>query len=296
MAGDAHHRSYDLLFSVIRDRLDPLIEALINLLDRSFPRNSADIRGLQGFLLVAMYTARNDYQAIRYLSADSPRDHSRNPGFALAAAPLVRSLADLLFTLVFMSEDLPSHVKWYHHGSWRELKDEFDRHQAAYESLPEWQGYLKGYKAALDDMRQVWGISEIDAADLKGLPYWPIPSRMLKSGKLSDETRSFLQYLNDWLYRALSATTHISGAAIVRQYVVLLMTEEEGQGRMLCRLKSATILTTVTLLLAICSEVDRICQFGRETQLSYLWGILVEASIDAKDLFDRRYKRMLAAK
>jgi hypothetical protein len=127
LAENAHHHSYDLPFSVIREKLDPLIEALINLLDRSFPRNLADIRGLQEFLLAAMYIARNGYQAIRYLNADIPRDPSRKPEFALATAPLVRSLADLLFTMVFMRENLPSHVNWYHRATWRELKEEFDR-------------------------------------------------------------------------------------------------------------------------------------------------------------------------
>jgi hypothetical protein len=294
LASGYTERPQELPFEVIRDQLDRLIEALINLLDRNFPLELTGIRGLQPFLLVAMHAARNNYQAIRYLAADVPKDPSRKPEFAVAIAPLVRSLADLLFTLVFMSEDLPSRLDWYHRGTWRELKEEFERQRSAYGCLAEWQSYLQRYEAALDQQRQVWGISETDADDLKRLPYWPIPGQMLRSGKLSDENQRFLQFLNDWFYRALSAATHMSGAGIARQYVVLLVTKDKGQEEMLAQLKSASVFTALSLLLAICTEVNHLCRFDRETKLSYLWRILVEYCGDAKDLFEWRYNGMLA--
>ena len=66
------------------------------------------------------------------------------------------------------------------------------------------------------------------------------------------------------------------------QYVVLLMTRDEGQAQILAKLRSTTIIKTLTLLLAICSEVNRICDYGRETQISYLWRILINGSRDAE--------------
>ena len=52
-------RSGVLPFPVIRDKLDTLLEALTNLLDRQFPKELEKISGLQPFLLVTMKAARN---------------------------------------------------------------------------------------------------------------------------------------------------------------------------------------------------------------------------------------------
>jgi len=79
------------------------------------------------------------------------------------------------------------------------------------------------------------------------------------------------------------------------QYVVLLMTQDEGQAQILAKLRSTTIFKRLTLLLDIYSEVNGICDYCGETQICYLWRILIDRSRDARDLFDRRYKHMLAA-
>lgn len=283
-------------FATIRDALDTLVAALTNLLDREFPKEFMSIPGLQPFLLVAMNAARNTYEAIRYLAADLPKDPSRKVEFGLAIAPLARSLADLLFTLVFMREDLPSHVPRYHRGGWRELKEDFDRHRSEYGSLPEWQSWLKGYETALEQSRLTYGISKAESDNPRVLPYWPTPGQMLKHGELSDESNRFLQYLNDWVYRGLSAATHMSGAGIVRRHGVLLLTKDQGREEIVAKLKSDGVFTTITLMVAICTEMNDMCRYGRDQTLSYLWGILIEYWGEAKDLFERRYNGMLATR
>lgn len=287
---------HSLPFPVIRNDLDELLLALANLLDREFPKDLASIQGLQPFLLVVIKAVTNIFEAIRYIAADLPKDPGRKLEFGLAIGPLARSLADVIFTLVFMREDLASRVDWYHRGGWKELKEEFDRHQSEYASLPEWQEWLKRYEAGLERLRQNYGISEADAANPKGLPYWPTPGQMLRSGDLSKENKAFLQFLHDWVYRGLSAGTHISGAGIIHGHGFLLLKKDEGREEILSKLKSNGVFTATTLAVAICTEVNDVCSFGRDDKLSYLWSVLVKYWGEAKDLFERRYGSMLKTK
>jgi len=286
----------ELPFKVIRDELDRLIEALSNLLDREFPQEFMSIPGLQPFFFVAILTSKNIYQGVRYLVADFPKEPTRKLEFGLIISPLGRMLADILFSIVFMREDLRSRVEWYHRGGWRELREYYNRNWSEYGSSPGWENWFKQLGDLLERQRIVFGISEEDAANSKNLPYWPIPSRMLRGGGLSEKSQKFLQFLNDWLYKELSSDAHMSAAGIMRRHGQLLREKGEEREEILFKLKSDSTLTVITLLVAICSEINDICHYGREEKLSYLWRILVEYWGEAKDLFERRYREMLLKK
>jgi len=290
-------KAQELPFPVIRDILDPLVTALINLLDREFPGHLKSTLGLQEFLLVVMHTAENTYKAMRYLTADLPKDPSRKLEFGLTISLFGRMLADILFTIIFMREDLGPRVDWYHRGGWRELKEDYERHLSEYEELTEWKCWLISYKDFLEHQRKTFGISEEEASNpKKKLSYWPIPSQMLKEEKLSSQSRKFLQFLNDWLYKELSADAHMSAAGVMRRQGFLLLSKDERREEILSKLKSDGIFTATTLLVAICTELNNICGYGRDEKLSYLWRVLLEYWSEAKDLFDRRYSEMLTTK
>lgn len=276
MSDDKSKKPLELSFPLISDVLDPLIEAMGNLLDREFPKKLAPISGLQPFLLLALCTANNTYRAIRYLGADYPSDPNRKLEFGLAISPLARVLSDILFTIMFMSEDLPPRVDWYHRGGWRELKEDYDRHRSEYGELPEWKIWFNEYEDLLERQRKTFGISEEEAANPKKPRYWPIPGRMSKHKDLSPEGQKFLQYLNDWIYRELSADSHVSAAGMMRHHGQLLREKGEEKQKILSKLKSNSFLTAITLIIAICTEINDICHYGREEKLSYLWRILVE--------------------
>ncbi len=282
-----------LPFAVLRDELDTLVAALFNLLDREFPKELGALPGLQPFLLVTIKATQNTYEAIRYLAADIPEDPGRKLEFGLVLDSPARVLADLIFTLVFMREDLTARVEWYHRGGWRELKEDFERHRAEYGALPEWQNWLKQYEHALERSRVTYSITEEEAANPKTLRYWPTPGQMLRGDELREESKRFLTFLNDWVYRGLSAGAHMSGAGIVRRHGFLLLRKEEGREDILGKLKSDGVFTSTTLVVAISTELNSICSFGRDDTLSYLWKILVEHWGEAKDLFERRYRDLL---
>jgi hypothetical protein len=289
-------KAQELPFPVIRDKLDPLVTALINLLDREFPGHLKSIPGLQEFLLVAMLTAENTYKAMRYLTADFPKDPSRKLEFGLTISLFGRMLADILFTIIFMREDLGTRVDWYHRGGWRELKEDYQRHLSEYGGMPEWKSWLISYKDFLEHQRKTFGISEEEASNPKKLVYWPIPSQMLREEKLSSQSRNFLQFLNDWLYKEFSADAHMSAAGVMRRQGFLLLSKDEGSQKILSKLKSDGIFTATTLLIAICTELNNMCGYGRDEKLFYLWRVLLEYWGEAKDFFGRRYSEMLTTK
>ena len=225
-------------FSVFRDKTDSLLTALTNLIERDFPSKLAGIPGLQEYLLVAMKVLKNTYEAICYLSADLPKDPSRKSEYGLATPPLVRCIADLLSTTVFIGEDLAKRTEWYHRGGWRELREDYERHSTEYGTLPEWQPFLKSYETALDEFAKRIGIAPSEAAAWGGIPYWPTPPQMLaKNSPITPPNRNFLQYVQDWLYRGLSQKAHVSAAGIVQAHISLLLKEEEGREQILQKMK-----------------------------------------------------------
>ena len=286
----------ELPFKVIGGELDQLTKALSNLLKREFPEELTSIPGLQPFLLFAISTSRNIYEGIRYLVADLPKDPTRKLEFGLIISPLARMLADILFSIVFVREDLRSHMAWYYRGGWRELRENYNRNWSEYGGLPEWENWFNQARDILERQRLEFGISEEDAANPKNLRYWPIPSKMLQHKGLSEKSRKFLQFLNDWLYKELSSDAHMSAFGIIRRHAQLLREKGEERKKILSKLKSDSTFTTVTLLVAICSEINDICHFDRGKKLSYLWRILIEYWGEAKELFERRYREMLVKK
>jgi hypothetical protein len=139
----------------------------------------------------------------------------------------------------------------------------------------------------------LFGISEEDALNPKHLQYWPIPSQMLRHKNLSEKSRRFLQFLDDWLYKGLSSDAHVSAAGIMRSHGQLLRERGEARTNILSKLKSNSTFTVITLMVAICTEINDICHYGREEKLSYLWRILVEYWGEAKDFYERRYREVL---
>jgi hypothetical protein len=276
-----------LEFRVIRDELDTLAAALTNLLDRQFPSSLGPIQGLQPFLLATLLAARNIYEAIRFLAADIPEDAARKLEFGIAATPLARSLVDLVTTLIYMRDDLVPRVAAYHRGGWRELKEDLNRHEALYGAEPNWRDWLDRFSGFVETLRKTYGISEAEASNLKYIDYWPILGVILRS-KLchQPENQQFLAYLNDWVYKGLSADTHVSAAGIVRLHGTLLLPRrEEKREAMLKKFKSDRFFTATTLFVALCTEVNDLCKYGREATLAYLWSVLEDYWGEASDLF-----------
>jgi hypothetical protein len=290
----AHDGAKEVPYSLFRDPTDRLVLALRNQIEREFPSALSGVPGVQPFFVILIRVIANTYDAIRFLAADIPKESRPKPEYGLATAPLVRTFADLLSTLVFMSEDFPKRSDWFHRSGWRELFEDYDRHQKEYGALPEWNRFLTEYRARLDASAKMIGITAQEAAAPTSIDYWPIPTQMLaKSSPIQPQNRAFLEYVRDWLYRGLSQKSHMSAAGITQAHGLLLLKDEEGREERLMKFKSDAIFTSTTLIACLGSEINSTCGFGRDKELWYIWTLLVEHWGEAEDLFKLRYKAML---
>ncbi len=285
-------------FRAIRDPLDNALEALKNLIDREWPKELATIAGSRALFLTMIKVAVNTYESVRFLAADFPKEGAPKLEHALSIPPLTRSLLDQLFTVIFLSEDLPNRTQWYYKGGWRESIEAYVRYNSKYGDNPEWASWLTAYSSFLEEIRVDWGISDEEAASLKEkeeekkkIKYWPIPSRMKK--RALKENRNFFQFLDAWIYKTLSQDAHLSFPGLVHRGAPLLLKPSKEREAQLEKRKSQGVFTTITVVLALASEMEHLLNFGLAKQLGYVWGVLINFWEEAADLYAMRYERFL---
>ena len=288
-----------LNFRVIRDPLDEALEALKNLIDREWPKGLETIPGAHALFLTMLKVAINTYQSVLFIAADLPKDSAPPLEFALSIPPLTRSLLDQLFSVIFLSEDLPTRVQWYYKAGWRESKEAYDRYNSRYGEDPGWASWLASYGTFQERIRIDWGMSDEEIASLKEkkekkkkIKFWPIPSKMPERA-LNSENRVFLEYLGAWFYRTLSQDAHLSFPGLVHRGSALLLEPGEEREAQLIKRKSQALGTTITVLLALASEMEHLLQFGRGEKLAFVWTVLIGYWEEADDLYKMRYAQFL---
>jgi hypothetical protein len=293
-----------LNFAVIRDELDSLLASTANKIHREWPAVLSNVSGAREFLLTTVKMADNSYRTIRYICADIPKDPDRKLSYAISVPPLNRTILDSVFTVVFMLEELPSRSRWYLKAGWRALREELSRYKEQYEDSPQWQTWLANLEKLVQDGISIYGITPQEIADPKRIKRWPNPGRMpqygVKSGTSLPPTRQFLVFLNDWCYRELSSQAHLSFDGVLRVGALLLRDtllhdqkdhlEETG----LPRFKSSQIGRTLTLVLALLSEIEAYFSFGSRQKLRYLWTILGSYCLESKEVYEKRYQALLS--
>lgn len=279
-------------------KLDNLNKAMSNLLDRNTPKHITEIPGLQEFLMVVVLATQTIFRTITYVSRDDGGRDATPPTLelGLATSPLVRSLMELLFTIVLIKENPQEHIVWFHEAGWRELKELRDGLFERYGTMDSWQSQLSQFQTNLDLLAVAHKISDSKQGAPNLINYWPTPMQMLnpKNTYLSKEGREFLSTLT-LLYRSLSQDHHVSGAGIVRIYAKLLIDEkDERRDKVLTSLKNSNVLTAASLLLSVYSEINDLVKFDRNAALAYCWERLSVVAYEARNLYQLRYQSMLA--
>jgi hypothetical protein len=112
-----------LPFGNIRAEFENLLVATINKVDREWPAKWHAYPGAKYIVDSVARITNNTHLSLRYLCVQDPPRLERKPEFALSAIPVVRSLLDSVFLLVFLFEDLPARSMWYPKSGWREQAD-----------------------------------------------------------------------------------------------------------------------------------------------------------------------------
>ncbi len=287
---DAKKESLD--FALVWDRLGSLYQAVHNKLEREWPVSLDPTEALPVLLRGFVLLSANTLKSIGYLCADHPPDANRRPEYALSVPPLARTLMDTLFNIVFLFENPSENIRWYWRSAWREYREDRDRYKERYGDDPRWSEWLETFEKTLEGFREPWFVEA--GTDAKDVRYWPHPGQMLRCSELSEDRRAFLQYLNDWFYKDLSRSSHLSGPGfILRSFTLFEYPENPKREENLVHLKGSSVFTVVTLFLAILSEIEGAVRFGLAPRMEYLWGLLKAHSEEALDLYEKRYSKLL---
>lgn len=241
----------------------------------------------------------NSYRALRYVIADTPDDPARRPNYALIIAPVNRQLLDLLFSLVYMLDDLPDRSLQYQRAGWREAREEYHKFKTEFSRDPEWQAFFASSKERLDRLAPIFRITEKEKRNIRLIPYWKHP------GELRDEqtaSRTFLRWLDKWLYGDTSAQAHLSfgGLLMVAPFLVAELvggqSREIVEDRMIHQYRFHQFSRTILVTLAVATEIDCYCNLGNREAISYLWTLFSDYAAEGREMYEARYNVKLSSR
>jgi len=259
-------------------------------------------RSVEMALMFLRY-ARIAYNAVRFLTADTPEDPARKPVYAVIIPNVNRQLIDILSTLVFMLDDLIPRHNWYERSGYRGMREQYDLYNKTYGNDPLWQRHLTSLAAAIVKSAQVMNISATDQQHPSQIKYWPTPYQMKK--KVKTKSQDFLRYLITWLWGDTSEQAHFAcnGMFTLAPYIYGDLLDEKERERvdnqLIHQYHYEQFSRTVILLLAIATEIDSYFGLNNKTQLLDIWLMFVKqceipgVDSEAKAMYDVRYKKML---
>jgi hypothetical protein len=289
------------------DELARLFEATANLLEREWPQRYKQVDSARTVFFQSVRIAINTFYTIMFIAADTPKDPHRKPAFALSLAPLTRTLFEQLITFVFIMEDIPTYIPWLFKTGYTEYRIQLDHTLQYHGTLAEWQPYIRELE---DQIKKVEKESQLTPDEVtnprRNIGRWPTPGGMLHKLKREHPTSQaipFIEYLNSWLYRELSGQTHLNahgvtmrGSFFDKTIAKHILGEdwEEKLNEHLLNYRLNQFYITVTLMLAIVSEIEGHFRFGRNEKARYLWTVFSEHSDTTKDFWETRYSALLS--
>ncbi|PYU24117.1 MAG: hypothetical protein DMG30_09565, partial [Acidobacteria bacterium] len=166
----------------------------------------------QGSLLLTMLRiTKNSYEAVSFLLSSTDEDPKRKKEFVLVLPPTNRQLLDLLFTLVFMTDDFEKRSMAYELSSYRQARELFEKFHARYGQDPKWQSHFQELREWLGTIEKYLGITPEQKANPAIIPYWYAPYRLMNT---ATKSRPFMQFLEKWLYGETSAQAHLNPSGL----------------------------------------------------------------------------------
>jgi hypothetical protein len=98
--------------------------------------------------------------------------------------------------------------------------------------------------------------------------------------------------MNAWFYRELSSASHLSLPGLMDRARHLLEENDEARQRGLDKYRSDCMFTTLTLLLALISELEIGLRLNLAERCKYLW-VLLDVWGPAQELYAERYAKVL---
>jgi hypothetical protein len=261
-------------------------------------------RSLGPTLRVMVELSAATWNSIAYLCSDR-KDDARRPEYCTSAPPLARTLLDTLFVVVFLFDRPAGNMRWYVASGWRDALDRHLRLVARRGDDPAWADWLSGHERFVDVAASEAALSEATRGDPESVIWFPHPGGMLSANPKrapvwrSQERRDFLCFMNDWFYGRLSGASHLSYLGLAERgglFVGDVASHEEDEHELRRKQelqRSHNVFTSLTLLLALLSEVTGELKLEHEAaRLDFIWRYLDQWP-EVKELHDVRYQKWL---
>lgn len=285
-----------LSYKVIEKPLHDLCEIVVNKIDREWPDHIIPTSTGQIPLLFLIKSTVNSLRTVLYVCADRPSDPARKIEYGLAIAPIVRSLVDVLATIVMIRDRPVSNMRQFHLAWWRELREKYQRYLDAYGEDKDWRAWLELHREVVMTGLRLHEVPELMASEPSKIHRWPTISKMQSPRDLSEESKEFLRYVEDWFYRELSQASHLSGPGLAQVAGPLLRHPSHPEyDEYILKQRSDNVFTAISLTLAILSEASALLALECEQRLGFLWRIVIEYWGEARELYERRYQEVLGS-
>jgi hypothetical protein len=248
-------------------------------------------------LLMMLRFTKNSYDAVCFLLSSTDETPKRKKEFVLVLPPTNRQLLDLLFTLVFMMDDFETRSTEYELCSYRQAREEYDKFYSRYGKHPQWQSRFQELQEWLRTLEKYFAITPQRKADLKQIPYWFAPYRLMKA---PTKSQPFMKFLEKWIYGETSAQAHLNPAGLLSmgEFLVSDFGPENVASiikeRDLERFTFRHFTRMLTTVVAILTEIDNFCHLGNRESLTLVWVSLAGYVTEADDVYKERYQAMLA--
>ena len=246
---------------------------------------------------LCLKTARWTYVATLYLLSDKPDDEKRHLEYAIVVPPLNRTILDLVISVVFIFDDFHHRLCWYFQHGVNEMEDRLENYRKQYGSVPEWNTWFMEVDKVLGQTKE--NRDAVCANQAHHDNYFPHPGKILSKSKnlfKDSSLHDYLTYLNDWFYGHLSSASHSSFDGLLEKSAQLLRMEakDETQTEFAKKYKSDCVFTQITLVLCLVSEIIVGAGFDNKADAAYLWGIVNSYWKEAEELYELRYRALLA--
>jgi len=208
-----------------------------------------------------------------------------------------------MVSVLYLLEDLETNIRLFYKAVWREKKETIDHNKRHYAGRPKWDEYI-----ALTEQNaaklEAGLITSEEKADLQKILRWPSISKVIRrlNGQ-NPELVSFIQYLDDWLYRELSSLAHAQplgfmemSGYFVGQHDLDAFPVADAESELTNALKmfrTKQMWIAMTLLLSLASEMEIHFRFSHSQDLTFLWTMFNNYSDIPKEIYERRYAQVL---
>ena len=267
-------------FKVINEPLENLLERTINTLEREARKQFSEFNFLAEKIVAGCFQT---YKAIRKLVAKDPK-------FPTQAHILNRSILNSLFVIEAFSENPEKFPKAYALAGYRMIWEEYTKEYQKYEHDPNWNEYLADKEKLLEFSAKIYNLSEDEQnSPIKYIPYWPIPSKMLRDKIFSKSRQVFLKELYDWHYGWESALSHFQWGGMSAAVFSSLPEHHWHPGKF----ESDAVYKSILYLVMIISEIEVVSDIGIKQDIKYIWTIFGNYWEEAKEFYDKRFSALL---